>query len=198
MPALGTESAGTAGNALAAAGLAMAVVGAYFGVEAQKDQLRSEQSAQEHQATISGINASAAEDEALFQLWAGEREQARLGMSYAQVRAETQARIAGSGVRIDTGSAAEVLKSIDFAKESDRIAISLNSIRAANAARMQAVGYRIRGASLTTAAGNTGSYAGALQPWIPALSTAAAGGASLAGAYARNQREERYYANRGV
>jgi hypothetical protein len=193
-PALGmsTKTATEVGDAMTAAGIAMQVVGTYFAVEAMKDQAKAQESALRHQQTLAGMNASAAEGEALFQLWAGDREQAQSGLRYAAIKASAKAKIASSGVRVGTGSAAEVLASIEYAKETDRISININTVRAANATRQQASNYRTRASALGVAAGNA-RLASKQDSILPALGSAVGGLGRFAQSYAKNQREERYY-----
>jgi hypothetical protein len=58
-------------------------------------------------------------------------------MQYAQAQASERTRQGASGATVGVGSSAELSRSIEYAKDVDRYTISANSIRAANAARMQ-------------------------------------------------------------
>jgi hypothetical protein len=157
------------------AGSALQAVGTYYAVKSQKAQLESQALSLEHQASISAINARAAEQDAQAILDAAQIEQANVSAQYGQVKGEAKAALAGRGIE-GGGSSAEVLASIEYAKTADVYQINANAVRAANAARTGSVNATNEASLARASAGNVRSTASSLNPYL------ATAGSSLASA----------------
>ncbi len=133
--ASGGTTLGGVSTGLAIGGALSSAIGAYYSVKAAQYQARSRASALEHQQQLSYINAREAERDAQDSLMSGQREAARAGLRYAQVKATMDVRRAAGGIQAGVGSAGEVAASVEYAKQSDQLAITRNSVREANAHR---------------------------------------------------------------
>lgn len=101
---------------------------------------------------------------------AGHHEIGRLTLQAGQLKSRQRVALAGAGVDIGTGSAAEIQASSDLLKE-----IDVNTI-ASNAAR-SAWGYRVQGVNYQTEAITKKSAANAISPAM-ALGTSLMGSAT--------------------
>jgi hypothetical protein len=134
---LSNKDLGIMSVTLQAAGAGLSAVNAFYSVKSAKYQARSQALDLQFQATMAGMNARQAEQQAQGLLYAGNQEIAARTMQYAQAQASERTRQGASGATVGVGSSAELSRSIEYAKDVDRYTISANSIRAANAARMQ-------------------------------------------------------------
>lgn len=201
----GTSSAGAGGGEGMGAGgwlaLGAAIVqgiGAYYSVEAMKDQTEIQARELQHQSTIAGINASMRESEAVFRMWVAKRQAADVGLRYAQIRGEALSSFAARGVQLGGGGRGggmveRHLASVELAQEVDKINININAVRDANATSLQSLGYRMQGSALRQGAANARASARTMMPWVSALGTAGASFAGFAYQQARAGREQRYY-----
>lgn len=174
------------GNALAIGGTVLTAVGAFYGVEAQRYNLRGRALDQEFAATTAITNARVAEREASDILLAARGAGAISALRFGQAKAATRARTAASGIVAGVGSAAEVEASVELAKQIDALTIERSGVRAAGAARMRAVDLRSRAGLARAAAISSQEFSSTLSPGLAAL-TSAIGGASQVSAAFLNQ-----------
>lgn len=197
MPAAAAGAAG--GGALGALGPVMAIVGAvtsaigsFYQASSERNRLKAEASSMQFQSLLSGINASRAEEDAQATLEAGNREVGRLTMAAGAQKSARTAAMAARGVRLGTGSTAEVQATGDLFKEIDALTLNRNAVRAANAARMRATNFRAQGLIQRVSADNLRRTARSINPWL-AAGTSLIGGASQVGTqWAQNQRGTYY------
>lgn len=160
---------------LASLGLWTSIAGGLVSAVNNFAEVRSEQYRQESQAlsqdlqeSLSARNARNAEMDAQAIMESSRREAGRVAQQYGQVKAGVRASTAGRGIQMGVGSAAEVQASIESSKQEDVYAINSNAVRAANAARTQAVNERIAGSMARVSAANMRGTAGSLDPYSAA------------------------------
>ncbi len=135
-------------NAIMAAqgfGGGMSTVGAFFGAQAQQDQLRS-------QARIAEINARIADGNARNIIRAGTIEESRVKMRGSQAKATQIAQIASSGIDLGSTTATARLTGNDVITEEDANMVRANALRAAWGQRFAAGDERRKAASLNSTA----------------------------------------------
>lgn len=137
----------------------MSTVGAFFGAQSQRDQLR-------HQANIAEINARIADGNARNIIRAGTIEESRVRMAGSRAKGAATARIASSGIDIGgSPTALARLTGTDLVTEVDATTTRANALR-------QAWGQRIE-------AGNLRRGAAALRGTADSISPLMAAGTSL-------------------
>lgn len=186
-----TAAAGGFGLGLQIAGVLTSAIGGYYGVKAQQYNAKAAALAADFESDMAAFNARAGEQDAQAVLRAGRRSSGQSSLAYRQLKAGTRARRSARGVQSGVGNAAEVDASIEFAKESDRITINRNTIRAANARRLAAVGLEGRAGLARASAENLRSGARSLSPGIAAGSSLLAGSGYVAPSWERWSRPER-------
>lgn len=184
------------GIGFAAGGAAMQAIGAYYSVRAGKYELKSKSLDLKFQSTMAAINARAAEQDAQNALRAATRQAGQSGLQYRVLRSAAVSRMAASGVDGGAGSAAEQLASIDYARESDRISITTAGVRAANAARMEAVSGRAQSAMLGLSSRNMLRTAGAMSPFLAGTQSLLGSLSSAGQSYLLSERDRRRAAAR--
>lgn len=170
----GMSTLATAGTIFSIAGLLNSAIGSFYAAQSKKYQLKSQKLAAEFQKSISNINARAYEREAEYILEAGQKQIGRYTMQAGQQKAAAKASLAARGVQAGVGSTAEIMATGDIVKEIDVYTINANTVRQAEAARMQASNYRTQAAMAGVEAYNLRGASRSLQPW-------GAAGASLLG-----------------
>lgn len=173
-PTGGMSGLAKAGTIFSIAGLLNSAIGSFYAAQSKKYQLKSQKLAAEFQKSISNINARAYEREAEYILEAGQKQIGRYTMQAGQQKAAAKASLAARGVQAGVGSTAEIMATGDIVKEIDVYTINANTVRQAEAARMQASNYRTQAAMAGVEAYNLRGASRSLQPW-------GAAGASLLG-----------------
>ena len=102
---------------------------------------RSQQRNLEFQSQMSAINAQMAEKQAQTIMLSAEKQIGQVTLRAGKSKSASRASMAARGIQLGVGNAAETEVAIDLAKETDAIVINSNAVRAANAARTQAVNY---------------------------------------------------------
>lgn len=121
------------------AGGVTAAIGALASVRSEQNAAKSQELSLQFDASMSALNARAAEREAQTTILAGEREAGATQLQAAAAKSASRADAAARGVLVGAGSAADLEASIEFAKESDVMAIRVNAAQAAGAARTRGV-----------------------------------------------------------
>lgn len=174
------QNAQLAGIALTAASTAMSMVGSFYAVKSKQYELKAQASALDYQKTMAGINASMAEGQAMAIMEAGQREIGRYSMQAGQVKGSRIASTAARGVQGGVGSAAEVIASGDVVKQIDMLTMNANTVRAAEAQRMQAQNIRAGGIMAGAQAYGMRKMAGGMDPWIGGATGLLSGGSQVA------------------
>lgn len=151
-------------------GTALSAVGSYYGVEAQKGQLAQQAANADHAAAIARINAQGAESNAQAVLRAGQLQRMGLTLQQAQDRGRLVAGQAASGASLGgTGSLAEARASQRLLQRIDAMTQDSNTLRAAQAARMQGVNAQNEALLANASAQNIRGTAGSLNPWMAGI-----------------------------
>lgn len=169
-------------------GIVTSAIGSYYSLKAQQYQLRAQAQNQTFAAEMASINRRGAEFNAGAIAEAGQRTAGQYTMRAGQARASARAGLAGRGLALGTGSARDVLASMDVVKEIDRLNINAATVRAREQARMEGVGLRSQSVMHATSAQNLLASAGTITPWFGASSALLGQGADVAYNWARNRR----------
>jgi len=187
------SSLATLGTITQIGGGVLGTIGAIGAAEAQRGALQSQALSMEFENNISAINARAAERDAAAVLEAGRQETMFADLRAAAAKASDKVSFAARGVRVGAGSAAEVAASTEFARQLDRRTITLNSVRAANTAKLQAVNERVRGSVAAASARNLRASAKSIQPWMAGVGGLLGSVGAVASHWAADQRSAAYY-----
>lgn len=144
------------------------------------------------EATVSGLNARRAEQDAEFELKAGQQAIGRLGLQTAQAKGAVRASSAASGIVGGVGSAAETQASIQLAHDMDALNISVNSVRASEDLRTQAVNYRARQDLAMVDARTARRSARQINPWAQMGMSLLGGAGTVADKWQASQAGGRY------
>jgi hypothetical protein len=171
------------GMILSAAGAVNSAIGTFYALDSKRYELKSQASAMDFQKSMAGINASMMEFEAQSTLAAGQKEAGRYSMQAGQAKSQRLVSQAARGVVGGVGSAAEVIASNDVVKQIDMLTINANSVRAAEAQRMQAQNVRTQGAMAGVQANNLRASAGSISPLAGTAGTLLGGAGQLYQSY---------------
>ena len=189
VPAFG-EAMSIAGPIVSIFGAANSAIGSYYAAESQKSQLKMQAQNQRFAAEMGRINQRGAEFEAATIGEMGRRQYGQYGMRAAQARAGAVASLAARGGVLGVGTSREVLASMDFVQEMDRLNIDASTVRAQEAARLRAFNVGTQAMMSGLSAENLQATAGTIYPNL-ALGTSLLGSATAIGStWARNTRIE--------
>lgn len=153
------------GPILGIAGAVNSAIGTYYSAKAQQYQLESQSETLKFQSEMSKINQRGAEFSAQTIMQAGERQAGAVSMKYGQTKGAAKARMAAAGGVIGEGSSREIIATTDLMKEIDMLTINANTVRAAEAARTQAVNYGNQSLLQGVSAANLASSADSISPF---------------------------------
>lgn len=186
---------GSAGGLLSVAGLVTSTIGAYNQAQAARYQSQSSALQLELEQSLANINARLAEMDIENQEIATRRAVGRSDLRYRSILARARVNQARGGIQSGVGSAGEVAASILLARESDRISITSEGIRAANAIRMRGAGFLNQATAAGAAARNLRGLN--ISPALAGLSTFLGGGSGIVRDLQRTGRERRFFASQG-
>jgi hypothetical protein len=182
------------GNALLTAGwyasvfsTASMAVNAWYQADAQKNAMKAQASAFDHQQTMSRINAQAAESDAQALLAQGENEMASLTLQHGQQRGNLLAGQAASGTEAG-GSNAEVRASQRYIQRLEAMTLDSNTVRAANAARARGVNAVNQATMAGASAANLRNSAAGIDPWYGVAGSLTGSAGNLASQWAYRER----------
>lgn len=119
------------------AGMGSSAAGAYYGARNQASNFQ-------FQGRMADINARIAESAAQTELLKGQQQSAALTLQAGHLRSRQRAALAGNGVDLGEGSAAEMLASTDLMKEVDIQTTLANAVRSAWGYRVQKANYQMQ------------------------------------------------------
>ena len=166
-----------AGNMLAVYGVLNGALNSFYAAKNQQYELRSKASSLRYAADVSDLNAAVSDADAEQAMIAGQRAIGSQTMRAGQQIATAKTAMAANGVQLGDGSAAEALASSELMKQIDSLTINANAVRAAQAARTQAVNYRAQGMTQRMSADNVLTSADTISPTM-AFTSSLIGGAS--------------------
>jgi hypothetical protein len=179
-PASTGSNAQLAGVGLAAASAAMSMVGGFYAIKSKQYELKQQSSALEYQKTMAGINASLKEGQAMAIMEAGQREAGRYSAQAGAAKSAKLASQAASGVVLGKGSSAEVIASGDVVKQIDMLTMNSNTVRAAEAQRMEAQSIRAGALMMGAQAEGLRATRQSMSPWLGAMPGLLSGGSQVA------------------
>lgn len=168
------QALGSGALTLQLAGALSQAVGAWYAAQTARHEAKSASLAWQHRQTIANLNAREAEKQAQAVLEAGEQEKGRYLMQVGREREERRVMQAVSGTEADDANAAEVRASAKLLAQIDSQTIDSNTLRAAQAARGQRVGFQNESLLAGVSARNARRTARSINP------VAAAAGSLLA------------------
>lgn len=187
-PSASTQQAfAQAGPMLTVFGAVNSAIGSYYQAKASEYQFKSQSSSLAFQADMAQINQRRAEFQAYTIMEAGARQMGALTMKAGQAKASAKASMAARGIQLGVGSAAEAIATTDLMKEIDALTLNTNRVRAAEEARMQAVGYGTQASMLGVSAQNALASAQGISPFGSAATSLLGSASSLASNWYRNK-----------
>jgi len=182
------EGLQTLGPIMSIFGAANSAIGTFYQAKSAQNQLKSQALNQQFQSEMSAINAKSAEFGAQQSLLSSERQIGRYTMAAGQAKSSAKASMAARGIQGGVGSAAEVVGSMDLIKEIDRMTMSANSVRQAEAIRNQAMNYRNQSVMSGLSADNLNTTAGTISPGFGMSTSLLTSAADIGQNWARNNR----------
>jgi len=188
------EGLQTLGPIMSIFGAANSAIGTFYQAKSAQNQLKSQALNQQFQSEMSAINAKSAEFGAQQSLLSSERQIGRYTMAAGQAKSSAKASMAARGIQGGVGSAAEVVGSMDLIKEIDRMTMSANSVRQAEAIRNQAMNYRNQSVMSGLSADNLNTTAGTISPGMGLGTSLLTSAADIGQNWARNNRVDQFLA----
>lgn len=172
---------------LAAGGTLLSSIGSFYDAKAASYLDKSAALDAEFAASMSSLNARAAELDAQATLAAGQREESIASMRTAAAKAELRAAGGASGTTLGVGSSAELLASVDYVGEVDRYSIGLNTVTAAAAQRTAATNFRTQASMQRVSAANLRASAGRRSATLAGATSLVGGATQVAARWARHR-----------
>lgn len=179
---------GTAGQFAVGFSIMSAITGAYGAYRQAKDdiyKLDSHALSARYQQGMSLRNAEQAELMADVYMKQGHEQIAKRTLAAGREKSSQRTSAAARGVAVGSGSAGEIEDSIEAAKDADYLTINSNAVRAAGAAKMQAVMFKNKALMFGVEADNAKMMAGSINPSGRAFTSLLTGAANVSMAYNR-------------
>jgi hypothetical protein len=184
----GTQAMSQTGSIFAIGGAITGAIGSYYAAQSQKAQLESQASSMRFQSDISQLNAAQAEFTAQQILRAGQQRQGQIGLRAGKIKSSQRASMAARGIDLGVGSAVETIATTDLMKEIDMLTTNAETVRSAEAARLQRQNYLTASAMQDVSAMNLAGSAASISP-IMALGGSILGSAgSVANAWYQDRK----------
>ena len=187
----GMDAAGAlqmAGGIMAIFGAANSAVGTFYQAQSAQNQLKVQAQNERFQSQMSAINAKRAEFSAQQSLLAGEKQIGQYTMAAGQQKSSAVASMAARGIQGGVGSAREVIGSMDLVKEIDRLTMSANNVRRAEAYRTQAMNYANQATMSGLSADNLNTSSTTIYPGLAVATSLIGSAADIGGNWARDNR----------
>lgn len=179
-----------AGPIMSMFGAATGAIGSYYSAQSQQNQLKMQAQNQAFAAQMARVNQRAAEFTAMELGREGQLKFGRYSMQAGQARAGARASLAARGATLGMGTAAETLGSMDVIKEIDRLSINAATVRAQEAARLQAFNIGVGATMADISAANLQATAGTIYPGLAMGTSLLGSAADIGSTWARNRRLE--------
>ena len=176
------------GPILGISGAINGAIGSYYALKSQENQIKSQAMNLEFKSAMDKINAQVMETQAQGIMFQGERQGAMVGLRAGQVKAKARSSMAGRGIQLGEGNAAEVIASTDLMKEVDMLTVNANTVRAAEAARTQAVNFSNQSLLEGVSAGNLMASANSISPFMGAYSSLLGSATTLTNAWYQDRK----------
>lgn len=179
-----------AGPIMSMFGAATGAIGSYYSAQSQQNQLKMQAQNQAFAAQMARVNQRMAEYSAQEIGREGQLKFGRYSMQAGQARAGARAAMAARGISLGEGTPVEVLGSMDVIKEIDRLSINSATVRAQEAARLQAFNIGTGATMADISAANLQATAGTIYPGLAMGTSLLGSAADIGSTWARNRRLE--------
>jgi len=176
------------GGVFAVTGAITGAIGSYYAAQSQKNQLESQASSMRFQADISQLNAVQAEFTAQQIMRAGQQKQGQIGLRAGKIKSSQRASMAARGIDLGVGSAVETIATTDLMKEIDMLTVNADTVRSAEAARLQRQNYLTASAMQDVSASNLAGSASSISPFLAAGSSLLGSAGSVANAWYQDRK----------
>ena len=162
----GVQAMSQTGSIFAIGGAITGAIGSYYAAQSQKAQLESQASSMRFQSDISQLNAAQAEFTAQQIMRAGQQRQGQIGLRAGKINSTQRASMAARGIDLGVGSAVETIATTDLMKEIDMLTTNAETVRSAEAARLQRQNYLTASAMQDVSAMNLAGSAASISPMM--------------------------------
>jgi hypothetical protein len=176
------------GGIFAVSGAVTGAIGSYYAAQSQKTQLESQASSMRFQSDISQLNAAQAEFTAQQILRAGQQRQGRIGLRAGKIKSSQRASMAARGIDLGVGSAVETIATTDLMKEIDMLTTNAETVRSAEAARLQRQNYLTASAMQDVSAMNLAGSAASISPTMALTGSLLGSAGSVANAWYQDRK----------
>ena len=176
------------GNIASIFGAFTGAIGSYYSLKSQQNQLKMQAQNAAFAAQMTRINRRAAEVTATQVGQQGQAAAGQYTMRAGQARAGARTAMAARGIALGQGTAKEVVASMDLVKEIDRLAINASTVRAQEAARLQAFNLGTQATMAELSSRNLSSAAGTIMPGFGAATSLLGSAVDIGANWARNKR----------
>ena len=184
----GTQAMSQTGSIFAIGGAITGAIGSYYAAQSQKAQLESQASSMRFQSDISQLNAAQAEFTAQQILRAGQQRQGRIGLRAGKIKSSQRASMAARGIDLGVGSAVETIATTDLMKEIDMLTTNAETVRSAEAARLQRQNYLTASAMQDVSAMNLAGSAASISPTMALTGSLLGSAGSVANAWFQDRK----------
>lgn len=175
---------------MAIMGAVNSAVGAYYQAESQKNAMQMQAQNLRFAAQMGRINERAARAAVVEIGREGQQRIGRYTMGAGQARAGARAALAGRGATLGQGTAAEIIGSMDVTKEIDRLSMSAATVRAQEAAKLQAFNVGTQALMSDISAQNLQATSQTISPGLSLGTSLLTSASDIGLAWARNRRIE--------
>ena len=176
------------GGIFAVAGAVQGAIGSYFNAKSQALQLESQSSSLAFQADMSRLNAVQAEFTAQQIMRAGNLKQGQVSLRAGKIKSSQRASLAARGIDLGVGSAVETIATTDLMKEIDMLTVNSETVRSAEAARLQRQNYLTQAAIQDVSAENVMASSRTISPTMAATTSLLGSASSVANAWFQDRK----------
>jgi hypothetical protein len=180
----------TGGLIIGAFGAINSAIGSYFAAQSEKNKLKGQALNARFSSEMAAINARGSEFAAQRSMESAHRAIGRYTMGAGQARASARTAIASRGIAAGTGSARDVIASMDLVKEIDRLTMDANAVREAEALRTQGFNFRTQGTMDAMTASNLRRTAASINAPMAGAGSLLGGAADMGAWWLKNKRAE--------
>ena len=184
----GTQAMSQFGSIMSIGGAVTGAIGAYYNAQNQKAQLESQASSLRFQADISQLNAVQAEFTAQQILRVGQQKQGQVSLRAGKIKSSQRASMAARGIDLGVGSAVETIATTDLMKEIDMLTVNAETVRSAEAARLQRQNYLTASAMQDVSASNLSASSMSISPFMAAGTSLLGSAGSVANAWYQDRK----------
>ena len=176
------------GSIMSIGGAVTGAIGAYYNAQNQKAQLESQASSLRFQADISQLNAVQAEFTAQQIMRVGQQKQGQISLRAGKIKSAQRASLAARGIDLGVGSAVETIATTDLMKEIDMLTVNAETVRSAEAARLQRQNYLTASAMQDVSASNLSASSMSISPFMAAGTSLLGSAGSVANAWFQDRK----------